>query len=90
MQFQRVVSICFQKGINVESKWSSKWREIEKEEARKAEKERKAREDRDNMLGHTVVQRMAAEEKRKVEENEKLRKQLLRKPKPREEKFKSL
>ncbi|MFS7919119.1 hypothetical protein Hanom_Chr03g00209111 [Helianthus anomalus] len=43
MQFQKVVSICFQKGINAESKWSSKWRVIEKEEARKAERERKAR-----------------------------------------------
>ncbi|MFS7987178.1 hypothetical protein Hanom_Chr11g01019431 [Helianthus anomalus] len=90
MQFQNVVSICFQKGINAESKWSSKSRKIEKKVARKAEKERKAREERDNMLRHTIVQRMDAEEKRKVDENEKLRKLLLKKPKPREEKFKSL
>ncbi|XP_035833195.1 uncharacterized protein LOC110877828 [Helianthus annuus] len=90
MQFQKVVSICFQKGINAESKWSSKWRKIEKTVARKAEKDRKAHEERDNMLRHTVVQRMAAEEKKKVEENEKLRKLLLKKPKPREEKFRSL
>ncbi|MFS8020050.1 hypothetical protein Hanom_Chr15g01411021 [Helianthus anomalus] len=58
--------------------------------AKKAEKERKARVERDDMPRHTVVQRMAGEEKRKVEENEKLRKLLLKKPKPREEKFKSL
>ncbi|MFS7996072.1 hypothetical protein Hanom_Chr12g01125541 [Helianthus anomalus] len=90
MQFQKVVSIYFQKGINDESKWSSKWRKIEKEEALKAEKERKAREEKDNTLRHTVVQRMATEEKKKVEENEKLRKLLQKKPKLREEKFKSL
>ncbi|KAJ0599959.1 hypothetical protein HanIR_Chr03g0111131 [Helianthus annuus] len=60
------------------------------EEKLKDEKERKAHEDKDNMLRHTMVQRMAAEEKKKVEENEKLRKLLQKKPKPREEKFKSL
>ncbi|MFS7965773.1 hypothetical protein Hanom_Chr09g00766131 [Helianthus anomalus] len=90
MQFQKVVSICFQKGINADNKLNSKWREIEKEEAREVEKRRKAREDKDNMLMHTVNQRMAGEEKKKVDENEKLRKLLMKKPKPREEKFKSL
>ncbi|MFS7912191.1 hypothetical protein Hanom_Chr02g00127011 [Helianthus anomalus] len=45
MQFQKVVYICFQKGINHDNKWNSKWWKIEKEMARKAEKERKARED---------------------------------------------
>ncbi|XP_021979122.2 disease resistance protein RUN1-like [Helianthus annuus] len=38
------------------------------------------------MLRHNVVQRMVEEEKRAVEENEKLRKMLLKKPKQREEK----
>ncbi|MFS7936115.1 hypothetical protein Hanom_Chr05g00411641 [Helianthus anomalus] len=90
MQFHKVVSICFQKGINADNKWNSKWREIEKEEALKAERERKAREDKYNMLRHTLNQRMAAEEKKRVDENEKLRKLLMKKPKPREEKFKSL
>ncbi|XP_022019799.1 aspartic and glutamic acid-rich protein-like [Helianthus annuus] len=90
MQFQRVVSICFQKGINAESKWNSKWRKIEEEEKLKREKERKEREDKDNMLKHTLNQRMAAEEKKRVDENEKLRKLLQKKPKPREESFKSL
>ncbi|MFS8001883.1 hypothetical protein Hanom_Chr13g01195551 [Helianthus anomalus] len=63
---------------------------IEKKEAPKAEKERKSRKEKDKMLRHTVVQRMAEEEKRAVEENEKLRKLLLKKPKQMEEKFKSL
>ncbi|MFS7948004.1 hypothetical protein Hanom_Chr06g00554841 [Helianthus anomalus] len=40
MQFKKIVTICFQKGINVENKWSTKWRDIEKEEALKAEKEK--------------------------------------------------
>ncbi|MFS7970900.1 hypothetical protein Hanom_Chr09g00826331 [Helianthus anomalus] len=31
MQFQKVVSICFQKGINADNKWNSKWWKIEKE-----------------------------------------------------------
>ncbi|MFS7918543.1 hypothetical protein Hanom_Chr03g00202411 [Helianthus anomalus] len=30
MQFQKVVTICFQKGINSENAWSTKWREIKK------------------------------------------------------------
>ncbi|MFS7955651.1 hypothetical protein Hanom_Chr07g00645121 [Helianthus anomalus] len=66
------------------------FQKIEKKMAKKVEKERKAHEERDNMLRHTVVQRMAAEEKKRVGENEKLRKLLLRKPKPRKEKCKSL
>lgn len=90
MQFQKVVSICFQKGINADSKWSSKWWKIEEEEKLKRVKERKAREVKDNMLRHTVNQRMAVEEKKRVDENEKLRKLLVKKPKKREEHFKSL
>ncbi|MFS7905822.1 hypothetical protein Hanom_Chr01g00052191 [Helianthus anomalus] len=38
LQFQKVATICFQKGINSENAWSSKWRKIEKDEALKAEK----------------------------------------------------
>ncbi|XP_022014942.1 uncharacterized protein LOC110914462 [Helianthus annuus] len=90
MQFQRVVSVCFQKGINADNKWNSKWQEIEEEEKLKREKERKAQEDKDNMLRHTLNQRMTAKEKEVVEANEKLRKMLARKPKQREETFKSL
>ncbi|MFS7936606.1 hypothetical protein Hanom_Chr05g00417561 [Helianthus anomalus] len=90
MQFQRVVSVCFQKGINADNKWNSKWRKIEEEKKLKREKERKAQEDKDNMLRHTLNQRMAAREKQAVEANEKLRKTLARKLKQREETFKSL
>ncbi|MFS7936344.1 hypothetical protein Hanom_Chr05g00414461 [Helianthus anomalus] len=45
LQFQKVATICFQNGINSENVWSSKWKKIEKEEALKAEKERKEREE---------------------------------------------
>ncbi|MFS7968222.1 hypothetical protein Hanom_Chr09g00794931 [Helianthus anomalus] len=41
MQFQRVVSVCFQKGINADNKWNSKWRKIEEEEKLKREREKK-------------------------------------------------
>ncbi|XP_022019405.2 stress response protein nst1-like [Helianthus annuus] len=78
------------KGINAENKWNSKWRKIEEEKKLKREKEWKAQEDKDNMLRHTLNQRMAAKEKQAVEPNEKLRKMLARKPKQREETFKSL
>ncbi|MFS7977126.1 hypothetical protein Hanom_Chr10g00900471 [Helianthus anomalus] len=90
MQFQKVVSICFQKGINADSKWSSKWWKLEEEEKLKREKERKAQEDKDYMMRHTLNQRMEAKEKEAGEANEKLRKLLAQKPKQREETFKSL
>ncbi|MFS7995188.1 hypothetical protein Hanom_Chr12g01115131 [Helianthus anomalus] len=78
-------------GFKAEDKEQAmQFQKIEKEEALKAEKERKTREEKDKMLRHTVVQRMAEEKKRVVEENAKLRKLLLKKPKQREEKFKSL
>ncbi|MFS7919324.1 hypothetical protein Hanom_Chr03g00211401 [Helianthus anomalus] len=87
MQFQKVATICFQKGINSEYAWSSKWRKIEKEEALKAGK--KKRKEREELRGKWM--KMQAEEKLKVvKENEKLKSLLKRKPKQREEKFKSL
>ncbi|XP_022014011.1 myb-like protein X [Helianthus annuus] len=86
LQFQKVATICFQKGINSENAWMSKWRKIEKEEALKAEKGRKERE---GLRGKWM--KMQAEEKLKAtKENEKLKSLLKRKPKQREEKFKSL
>ncbi|XP_022027120.1 probable serine/threonine-protein kinase kinX [Helianthus annuus] len=86
LQFQKVATICFQKGINSENEWSSKWRKIEKEEALKAEKERQERE---KLRGKWM--KMQAEEKlQAAKENEKLKSLLKRKPKQREEKFKSL
>ncbi|MFS7895876.1 hypothetical protein Hanom_Chr12g01147731 [Helianthus anomalus] len=45
MQFQKVATIFFQKGINSENVWSSRWRKIEKEEDVKVEKERKEHEE---------------------------------------------
>ncbi|MFS7912277.1 hypothetical protein Hanom_Chr02g00128151 [Helianthus anomalus] len=90
MQFQKVVSICFQKGINADNKWNSKWRKPEEEEKLKREKEQKAQDDKDNMLRHTLNQRMTAEDKKRVDDNKKLRKLLQKKPKQREEHFKSL
>ncbi|MFS7902701.1 hypothetical protein Hanom_Chr01g00014291 [Helianthus anomalus] len=86
MQFQKVVTICFQKGINYENAWSTKWRKIEKEEALKAEKERQERE---KLRGKWM--KIQAEEKlQAAKENEKMKSLLKRKPKQREEKFKSL
>ncbi|MFS7971805.1 hypothetical protein Hanom_Chr09g00837201 [Helianthus anomalus] len=85
LQFQKVVTICFQKGINSENAWSTKWRKIEKGEARKAEKERKKRE---KLRGKWM--KLQAEEKLKAaKENERLKSLLKRKPNQREEKFKS-
>ncbi|XP_022032416.1 intracellular protein transport protein USO1-like [Helianthus annuus] len=75
-----------EKGINSENEWSSKWRKIEKEEALKAEKERQ---DREKLKGKWM--NIQAEETLKAaKENEKLKSLLKRKPKQREETFKSL
>ncbi|MFS7980240.1 hypothetical protein Hanom_Chr10g00937091 [Helianthus anomalus] len=86
LQFQKVVTICFQKGINSENAWSTKWRKIEKEEALKAEKERKKREE----LRGKWMKIQAEEKLEAAKENERLKSLLKRKPKQREEKFKSL
>ncbi|MFS7912021.1 hypothetical protein Hanom_Chr02g00124951 [Helianthus anomalus] len=86
LEFQKVVMICFQKGINSENAWSTKWRNIDKEEALKAKKERKKRAE---LRGKWM--KMQAEEKLiAAKENERLKSLLKRKPKQREEKFKSL
>ncbi|MFS7964121.1 hypothetical protein Hanom_Chr08g00746451 [Helianthus anomalus] len=86
LQFQKGATICFQKQINSEKAWSSKWRKIEKEEALKAEKERKAREE----LRGKWMKMQAEEQLKATQENEKLKSLLKRKPKQREEKFNSL
>ncbi|MFS7905315.1 hypothetical protein Hanom_Chr01g00046221 [Helianthus anomalus] len=90
LQFQKVATICFQKGINSENMWLTRWSEIEKEEALKTKKLKEEREEKDKIARATILQRLAEEEKRVAEENEKLRKMLLRNPKQREEFFKSL
>ncbi|MFS7930548.1 hypothetical protein Hanom_Chr04g00345601 [Helianthus anomalus] len=56
----------------------------------KAKKKKEEQEEKDKISRYTCMQRLAGEEKRATAENEKLRKALLRKPKQREEKFKSL
>ncbi|MFS7954373.1 hypothetical protein Hanom_Chr07g00629531 [Helianthus anomalus] len=90
LQFQKVSTICFHKGINSETIWLTRWRKIEKEEALKAKKKKEDQEEKDKIARATCLQRLADEEQRDAKENEKLRKLLLRKPKQREEKFKSL
>ncbi|MFS7967440.1 hypothetical protein Hanom_Chr09g00785781 [Helianthus anomalus] len=86
LQFQKVATICFQKRVNAKNSWSSKWRKIEKEETLKPERERMERE---ALRGKWM--KMQAEEKLQAsKENEKLKSLLKRKPKQREEKFKSL
>ncbi|XP_021991352.1 uncharacterized protein LOC110888122 [Helianthus annuus] len=86
MQFQKLVTICFQKGINSESKWNSKWWSLEEKERQKAEKERKKLEK--NKGKWMKIQ--AEEEKTKKKENDRLRNLLRKKPKRRDESFKSL
>ncbi|XP_022019270.1 RNA polymerase-associated protein LEO1-like [Helianthus annuus] len=86
MQFQQVVSICFQKGINSENKWNSKWRSLEEKERKKAERERKKL---DENRGKWMKQQ-DEEAKKAKKENERVRNLLRRKPKSREETFKSL
>ncbi|MFS7929681.1 hypothetical protein Hanom_Chr04g00335411 [Helianthus anomalus] len=77
LQFQKVVTICFQKGINSETMWLSSWREIEKEEALKANKKKEEQEEKDKIARATCMLRLAEEEQRVAKENEKLRKMLL-------------
>ncbi|XP_035843913.1 FK506-binding protein 5-like [Helianthus annuus] len=89
-ELPKVRTLSYPKGINSENMWLSMWRKIEKEEFMKAEKERKEREEKDRIARFTCVQRLAEEEKKAAKEKEQLRKALLRKPKQREEFFKSL
>ncbi|XP_022024610.1 uncharacterized protein LOC110924946 [Helianthus annuus] len=86
MQFQKVVSICFQKSINADNKWNSKWWKLEEKEKMKAERERKKLEENKGKW----MKMQAEEAKRAKKENEKQRNLLRRKPKQREESFKSL
>ncbi|MFS7978270.1 hypothetical protein Hanom_Chr10g00913571 [Helianthus anomalus] len=90
LQFQKVATICFQKGINSENMWLTSWREIEREKSLKAKKMKEEREEKDRIARATCLQRLAEDEQRAAKENENLRKVLLKKPKQREEFFKSL
>ncbi|MFS7946622.1 hypothetical protein Hanom_Chr06g00538561 [Helianthus anomalus] len=69
MQFPKVVSVCFQKGINSENKWLSKWWSLEEKEKLKAEKERKKLEENKGKW----MKMQAEEEMRAKKENEKLK-----------------
>ncbi|XP_022040087.1 uncharacterized protein LOC110942621 [Helianthus annuus] len=86
VQFQQVVSICFQKGINSENKWNSKWWSLEEKERKKAERERKKLEANRGKW----MKQQAEEDKRKKKENDRLRNLLRKKPKQHDETFKSL
>ncbi|XP_021975049.1 FK506-binding protein 5-like [Helianthus annuus] len=78
MQFQQVVSICFQKGINSDSKWNSKWWSLEEKEKKKAERERKKLEA--NRGKRMNIQ--TEEEKKRKKDNDRLR-NLLKTRRPR-------
>ncbi|XP_021979105.1 triadin-like [Helianthus annuus] len=80
-QFHRVVSLCFQKSINSESKWKSSWWSLDEKMKRKANHERQKLAEKKG----TFMKMQAEEEKARKKENEKIRVALSRKPKPREE-----
>ncbi|MFS8019131.1 hypothetical protein Hanom_Chr15g01400241 [Helianthus anomalus] len=86
MQFQQVVYICFQKDISSENKWNSKWWSLEEKERRKAKRERKKLEANKGKW----MKQQAEEEKKRKKENDRVRNLLRKKPKQREETFKSL
>ncbi|KAM0049181.1 hypothetical protein Hdeb2414_s0008g00282891 [Helianthus debilis subsp. tardiflorus] len=68
-QFQRVVSLCFQKSINSESKWKSSWWSLEEKMKRKAKRESKKLAEKKGMF----MKMQADEEKARKKENEKIR-----------------
>ncbi|MFS7988330.1 hypothetical protein Hanom_Chr11g01033491 [Helianthus anomalus] len=86
MQFQRVVTLCFQKGINSGSKWKSSWWSLDEKMKRKAERKRRKLEEKRGMFMNI----QAEEEKARKKKNDRIRNALRRKPKQHEEKFKSL
>ncbi|KAJ0508799.1 hypothetical protein HanIR_Chr11g0521371 [Helianthus annuus] len=86
MQFQRVATLCFQKGINSESKWKSSWWSLEEKFKRKTERERRNLEENRGKWMHI----QAEEDKKRKKENDRVRNLLRKKPKQHEEKFKSL
>ena len=85
-QFQRVVSLCFQKSINSESKWKSSWWSLDEKMKRKANHERQKLAEKKG----TFMKMEAEEEKARKKENEKIRVALSRKPKSREETYRAV
>ncbi|XP_022009660.1 uncharacterized protein LOC110908707 [Helianthus annuus] len=90
LQFQRVVSLCFQKSINSENKWNSSWWSLDEKMKRKAKRERDL--DNQRMEEHRgmFMREQEKEEKARKKENEKIRVTLSKKPKPKEEKYKAI
>ncbi|KAJ0546412.1 hypothetical protein HanIR_Chr08g0360661 [Helianthus annuus] len=88
-QFQRVVSLCFQKGINSESKWKSSWWELDEKMKKKAKRERERENRRMEANRGKFMKKQQEEEKAEKRKNEKIRIALSRKPKGREEHYKA-
>ncbi|XP_035838210.1 serine/threonine-protein kinase GIN4-like [Helianthus annuus] len=86
-QFQRVVSLCFQKGINSESKWKSSWWALDEKMKKKAKRERENR--RMEEKRGKFLKKQQEEEKVEKRKREKIRVALSRKPKGREENYKA-
>ncbi|XP_035832800.1 myb-like protein X [Helianthus annuus] len=86
-QFQCVVSLCFRKGINSESKWKSSWWALDEKMKKKAKRERENR----RMEGKRgkFLKKQQEEEKAENRKREKIRVALSRKPKGHEEHYKA-
>ena len=88
-QFQRVVSLCFQKGINSESKWKSSWWALDEKMKKKAKRERERENRRMEEKRGKFLKKQQEEEKAEKRKREKIRVALSRKPKGREENYKA-
>ncbi|XP_035840251.1 uncharacterized protein LOC118487476 [Helianthus annuus] len=88
-QFQRVVSLCFQKGINSESKWKSSWWALDEKMKKKAKRERERENRRMEEKRGKFLKKQQEEEKAEKRKREKIRVALSRKPKGREEHYKA-
>ncbi|KAJ0927098.1 hypothetical protein HanRHA438_Chr04g0178821 [Helianthus annuus] len=88
-QFQRVVSLCFQKGINSESKWKSSWWALDEKMKKKAKREHERENRRMEEKRGKFLKKQQEEEKAEKRKREKIRVALSRKPKGREEIYKA-
>ncbi|KAJ0765367.1 hypothetical protein HanPI659440_Chr08g0302671 [Helianthus annuus] len=90
LQFQRVVSLCVQKGINSDNKWKSSWWSLDEKMKKKAKCERERDNQKMEEKRGKFMKQQEKEEKARKKENEKIRVALSRKPKPKEEKLKAI
>ncbi|XP_022014500.1 uncharacterized protein LOC110913997 [Helianthus annuus] len=67
LQFQRVATLFFQKGINSENKWKSTWWSLEEKVKRKAERERKKLEENRGKWMIYKLRKKRKERKRMIE-----------------------